>query len=145
MSKKFSELRARMRPEAQLEAQSRTESLQTSIKLQNLRKSLHVTQAALAETLQVQQAAISKMENREDLLVSSAMDFVRALGGQLILTANFPGDRTFDLTPDPGPAPTPASVSTQKVGKSSSQKRPIKHRKSSVEATIRSSSARNPT
>ncbi|WP_044530308.1 XRE family transcriptional regulator [Herbaspirillum sp. B65] len=101
MAKKFSELRAAMRPEAQIQAQARSDSLQTSIKLQALRKSLHITQASLAENLQVQQAAISKMESRDDLLVSSVMDFVRGLGGQLVLTATFPGNKTFDLTPEP--------------------------------------------
>ncbi|BEV14144.1 XRE family transcriptional regulator [Herbaspirillum sp. DW155] len=101
MARKFSELRAGMRPQARMQAQARTESLQTSIKLQALRKSLKVTQADLASSLQVQQAAISKMENRDDLLVSSVMDFVRGLGGQLVLTATFPGNKTFDLTPEP--------------------------------------------
>ncbi|MCI1007032.1 XRE family transcriptional regulator [Herbaspirillum sp. C7C8] len=101
MAKKFSELRARMRPEAQLQAEARTESMQTSIKLQALRKRLQVTQASLAERLQVQQAAISKMESRDDLLVSSVMDFVRGLGGRLVLTATFPDKTSFDLTPEP--------------------------------------------
>ncbi|WP_413459234.1 XRE family transcriptional regulator [Herbaspirillum huttiense] len=101
MAKKFSELRARMHPEAQVQANARTESMQTCIKLQALRKSLQVTQASLAASLNIQQAAISKMESRDDLLVSSVMDFVRGLGGQLVLTATFPGNKTFDLTPEP--------------------------------------------
>lgn len=102
MAKKFSELRSRMNADARAQAQAKTQSLQTSLKLQELRKSLHVTQTALAESLCVQQAAISRMESRDDLLVSSVMEFVRGLGGQLVLTATFPGNRTFDLTPETG-------------------------------------------
>jgi len=89
-----------MSPEAQVAARTKAESLQTSINLQALRKKLHVTQANLAQAMMVQQAAISKMENREDLLISSVMDFVRGLGGTLVLTAVFPDDKKFDLTPE---------------------------------------------
>ncbi|WP_180937544.1 helix-turn-helix domain-containing protein [Herbaspirillum seropedicae] len=99
MAKKFSELQAQMRPDAQRQVQAKTAALQTTIKLRELRKSLCITQASLARNLRVQQAAISKMESRDDLLLSSLIEFVRGLGGHLVLTASFPDDRTFDLTP----------------------------------------------
>ena len=36
------------------------------------------------------QAAVSKMERRADMYVSTLQDFVRAVGGELKITARFP-------------------------------------------------------
>jgi len=38
----------------------------------------------------VNQAAVSKMERRVDMYVSTLQDFVRAMGGELKITAKFP-------------------------------------------------------
>ena len=40
--------------------------------------------------LNVEQAAISKLENREDMYVSTLREYIRALGGELQLVAKFP-------------------------------------------------------
>jgi hypothetical protein len=45
----------------------------------------------LAELLDIQQASISKMENRNDLLVSTLQSVVSAMGGRLVIKAMFPG------------------------------------------------------
>jgi len=49
-----------------------------------------MTQVHLARILKVNQAAVSKMERRVDIYVSSLQDFVRAMGGELKITAKFP-------------------------------------------------------
>ena len=41
-------------------------------------------------TLGVNQPAISKLERRAEMYVSTLQDFVRALGGELKITAKFP-------------------------------------------------------
>ena len=38
----------------------------------------------------VNQAAVSKLERRADMYVSTLHDFVRAMGGELKITARFP-------------------------------------------------------
>lgn len=58
--------------------------------LRDLRKALGRTQAQLAKKLGVGQDAISRLEQRSDILLSTLQDYVRALGGELSLVATFP-------------------------------------------------------
>ena len=90
MAKKFSTLRARMSSDAQARAAARAEAMLLEMQLQDIRKSRNVTQVALAQVLNVEQAAISKLENREDMYVSTLRAYIRALGGELQLVAKFP-------------------------------------------------------
>ncbi len=90
MAKKFSELRARMSPEAQARAAARTEAMLVEMQLQALRKARKVTQLEVAKAMNVEQAAVSKLERREDMYVSTLREYVKALGGELKLVASFP-------------------------------------------------------
>jgi transcriptional regulator with XRE-family HTH domain len=90
MAKKFSELRAKMSPDAQSRAAARTEAMLVEMQLQELRKSRQVTQVEVALGMGVEQAAISKLERREDMYVSTLREYVKALGGELKLVASFP-------------------------------------------------------
>lgn len=55
-----------------------------------LRQARQQTQVALAERLDVPQTAISRMERRTDLLLSTLRGYVEGLGGKLELRAVFP-------------------------------------------------------
>lgn len=90
MAKKFSTLRAQMSSESQARAAARAEAMLLEMQLQDIRKSRNVTQVELAQVLNVEQAAISKLENREDMYVSTLREYIRALGGELQLVAKFP-------------------------------------------------------
>ncbi len=90
MAKKFSELRAKMSPDAQSRAAARAEAMLVEMQLQELRKSRQVTQVEVAKAMSVEQAAISKLERREDMYVSTLREYVKALGGELKLVASFP-------------------------------------------------------
>lgn len=90
MANKFSALRAKMTPDAQSRAAARAEAMLVEMQLQELRKSRNVTQVDLANTMQVEQASISKLEKREDMYVSTLRAYVKALGGELKLVAAFP-------------------------------------------------------
>ena len=59
--------------------------------LQDLRKAIGKTQTAIAKRLKVGQDAVSKVETRGDMYVSTLRDFIRAMGGELELVAQFPG------------------------------------------------------
>jgi DNA-binding XRE family transcriptional regulator len=65
--------------------------------LATLRKSQKLTQTELAEILEIRQAAISQIENGEDVLVKTLQRYVKALGGTLEVRAKFP-DRIVTLT-----------------------------------------------
>ena len=58
--------------------------------LDELLKLRAMTQVHLAKILGVNQAAVSKMERRTDMYVSTLQDFVKAMGGELTITARFP-------------------------------------------------------
>ena len=40
--------------------------------------------------MKVEQAAVSKLERRDDMYVSTLREYVKALGGELRLVASFP-------------------------------------------------------
>ena len=58
--------------------------------LQMLRKAKKLTQAQLADVLDIRQATVSNMEKRSDLLLSTLRGYVEAMGGKLSLTVEFP-------------------------------------------------------
>lgn len=62
-----------------------------------LRKDQELTQKEVAELMEIRQAAISKIENQEDVLISTLERYVRALGGELEIRAKFP-DREVTLS-----------------------------------------------
>ncbi|NBX04161.1 MAG: XRE family transcriptional regulator [Alphaproteobacteria bacterium] len=59
--------------------------------LQELRKTLNCSQSKLAKKLRVNQAAVSKIERRPDMHVSTLRSFIEAMGGSLEILAQFPG------------------------------------------------------
>ncbi len=68
-----------------------------------LRQARKQTQVALAERLDIPQNAVSRMERRTDLLLSTMRGYVEALGGKLELRVIFPdGEFVLDeLAPPP--------------------------------------------
>ena len=90
MAKNFNELRAKMSPEAQSRAAARAEAMLVEMQLQEMRKTRQVTQVEVAKAMNVEQAAVSKLERREDMYVSTLREYVKALGGELKLVASFP-------------------------------------------------------
>src|SRR5690242_16079059 len=86
----FKELQARMSPERQARNQAEAERLLREMPLEQLRAARELTQQQLAEVLHVNQAAISKMERRADMYVSTLGKFVEAMGGTLEIRAVFP-------------------------------------------------------
>ena len=57
--------------------------------LQDLRKARKLTQARLAEVLNISQASVAQMERRSDLLLSTLRSYVEAMGGRLSLMVEF--------------------------------------------------------
>jgi len=73
-----------------------------------LRLARQQTQVALAERLDIPQNAVSRMERRTDLLLSTMRGYVEALGGKLELRAIFPdGEFVLDTLSPTKPQPSP--------------------------------------
>ena len=71
-----------------------------SLPLFELRKARRLSQEELAARLNVRQAAVSKVERRADLYLSTLRRHIEAMGGTLIIQAEFPDGcyriETFD-------------------------------------------------
>jgi DNA-binding transcriptional regulator YiaG len=66
--------------------------------LRELREALNVTQVMLAKQLKTTQAAISRLEKRPQMHVSTMQSYIEALGGQVHTFATFPNLPTVSLT-----------------------------------------------
>jgi DNA-binding XRE family transcriptional regulator len=66
--------------------------------LRELREHRHVSQGTLAAKLGVRQPTISKLERRDDVNVSTLRRYVKALGGDVSITARF-ADGAIEIGP----------------------------------------------
>jgi DNA-binding XRE family transcriptional regulator len=89
-ARNFSELRAKMSPEARERSDARAREMLANMPLDELRAARELTQENLAAVLGVKQASISKMERRADMYISTLSKFIEAMGGKLEIRACFP-------------------------------------------------------
>ncbi|MEI6726502.1 MAG: helix-turn-helix domain-containing protein [Actinomycetes bacterium] len=90
--KSFSGLRKQI--DADPERRARVEEHKSAM-LGDLRRELDLTQAAIADRLNVTQENVSQIERGEsDLRISTLQRYVEALGGHLEVRAEFPGHST---------------------------------------------------
>lgn len=90
MAKPFKNLVEKMSPQSRRRIRERTAAMHTEMPLQELRQAMQLTQQELAERLDMNQAAISKLEHQSDMYVSTLRRFVAAMGGELQIVARFP-------------------------------------------------------
>jgi len=91
--KNFSALRSKMPPESQARSEKKAARYRAEMALDELREARRLTQDALAEILNVKQSAISKLERRADMYVSTLRSVVKGMGGELRIEAVFPDGR----------------------------------------------------
>jgi hypothetical protein len=90
MRRNFTELEAKMTPAQLAASDKRVKQMVAEMPLNRLRAARKLTQEHLANVLQRDQSAISQLERRSDMYVSTLADFIRAMGGELEIRANFP-------------------------------------------------------
>jgi DNA-binding XRE family transcriptional regulator len=98
MAQKFDKLFRKMSPEAQKRVEDKVDEEYRGLVLAELREAQDLTQAQLAERLGIDQGAVSKIERRTDMYLSTLRNVIQAMGGQLELTALFPTGRIQVLT-----------------------------------------------
>jgi len=74
---------------AEIDADQEQWAREYAATLSALRKALQVTQAEMAGRMEVSQPEVSRIEHRDDVLVSTLRAFVGALGADLELVARF--------------------------------------------------------
>jgi transcriptional regulator with XRE-family HTH domain len=80
--------------------------MDAEVRLNDLRRRRGLSQAALAEALEVSQPNVSRIERGDDLYLSTLARYVAALGGRLELRAVFP-EETVTLLREPEPTSGP--------------------------------------
>ncbi|SMC90802.1 XRE family transcriptional regulator [Rhizobium sp. RU36D] len=83
------------RRELEKRGQERLDEYRT---LQELRKSRQLTQENIAQLLGINQENVSRLERRNDLLLSTLRDYIAAMGGDLEIVARFPDQQPVKLT-----------------------------------------------
>jgi len=96
--KKFDVLFRKMSPEAQARVEARARAQYEGLPLAELREAQELTQTELAKRLRVDQAAISKLEHRTDMLLSTLGEVIRGMGGELQINACFPSGTVYGVT-----------------------------------------------
>ena len=90
MAKNFKELQAKMSPERRARSEAKAKRMIEEMALDELREARELTQEQLARALKINQAAVSKMERRTDMYLSTLQGVIRAMGGELEIRAVFP-------------------------------------------------------
>lgn len=90
MAKKFRDLYNKMPSTARKRIEARVNEALAEMPLHELREARQLTQQQLAEHLRSGQAAVSKLERRTDMYVSTLRRFIEAMGGELEIVARFP-------------------------------------------------------
>ena len=90
MAKQFKNLMDDLTPERRERIEDRAQALLIEMALQELRQTRHLTQQQVADILNLNQAALSKMENQTDMRVSTLRRILAAMGGELKIIAQFP-------------------------------------------------------
>jgi predicted transcriptional regulator len=81
-----------MSPEARAKAEAEALRLREEMDLAELRQAMRLSQDELAQTLQIGQAGVAKIEKRADMYVSTLRRFIEAMGGELEIVARFHGN-----------------------------------------------------
>lgn len=104
MPKKFRDLYNKMPAGSRERIETRVREALVELPLQELREARQLTQQQLAEHLKSGQAAVSKLERRTDMYVSTLRRFIEAMGGELEIVARFPDGavRITTFGDDPG-------------------------------------------
>ena len=90
MATKWRDIRKTLSPEAEERIRQSMAEAPGIMTLYQLREARNLTQVSLAKVLQVNQGAVSRMEKRTDMYVSTLRSYIQAMGGQLQVKAIFP-------------------------------------------------------
>ena len=86
----FSELTRDFTPERRRRIDGMKRESLAEMPLHELRRARALTQRDIAKMLKVNQPAVSKLEQRADVYVSSLRSYIEAVGGRLRIVAEFP-------------------------------------------------------
>ena len=90
MARNYKELQAKMNPASIADNRVRVREELQRMALEELRCAKQLTQADIAEMLDVPQSSVSRIGQRADMYLSTLRNFIQAMGGVLQIRAIFP-------------------------------------------------------
>src|SRR6266699_6256104 len=90
MARNYKELQQKMDPASRSDNVLRVRDELQRMALEELRNAKRLTQADMAEMLDVPQSSISRIEQRADMYLSTLRNYIHAMGGVLQIQAVFP-------------------------------------------------------
>lgn len=90
MTKKWGDIRTKHAPAVEERIRGRVKAAAEVMTLYQLRQARELTQVNLAKALSINQGAVSAMEKRTDMYISTLRNYIEAMGGNLRITAEFP-------------------------------------------------------
>lgn len=91
MARHFSELQSKLSPSRRARIEARAKEMMAEMLLAEVRREVGLSQSDLAERLGIKQPTLSKLENQDDMQISTLRRIVESLGGELELVARLPG------------------------------------------------------
>ena len=91
MARNFRELEKKMPAASRARAEQKAKKILAEMLLAELRKLAGLTQEELAAAMGITQPSLSKLENQDDMQISTLRRLIEALGGQLEIIAHLPG------------------------------------------------------
>ena len=110
MGRSLEEVTQSLSPEMHQKIENGTKDLileVETLRLKQLRERWEISQQELAKILDISQPAVSKLENQQDILLSTLRQYVESLGGKLEIVATFPDRTSIKLEISPAPATMP--------------------------------------
>jgi len=98
MARNYKELQEKMDPASRADNGRQVREELQRMALDELRSAKQLTQADLAEMLDVPQSSISRIEQRADMYLSTLRNYIHALGGVLQIQAVFPDGGTVAIS-----------------------------------------------
>ena len=84
MAKSFNTLKNRLSEESRINIEERVKNALAEMPLAELRQARKFTQQQIAETLNIKQASVSKMETQIDMYISTIRKYIEAMGGEFL-------------------------------------------------------------
>src|ERR1700682_751556 len=94
MARNYKELQEKMDPASRADNAGRVREELQRMAIDELRNAKQLTQADMAEMLDVPQSSISRIEQRADMYLSTLRNYIHAAGGELRIQAVFPDGGT---------------------------------------------------
>ena len=94
MARNYKELQTKMDPVSLADNKKQVHEEIQRMSLEELRGAKQLTQADMAEMLDVPQSSVSRIERRADMYLSTLRSYVHAVGGELRIQAVFPDGGT---------------------------------------------------